>query len=134
MWFKFPSGLSQISVEQQLFKTEAKDENGAEFFRAPDHFAPQILNLGLGFTRADQPKGGPPDLPKAVEQNSDAVDKLALELETERKTLESARVLAHRLSESLEKMTEERDALKIELDDVNKQLAEFKNKESSEKK
>jgi len=79
MWFKFPEGTTQISIEQQIFTAESEDKDGNAYFRAPDHFAPIILGLG-GFTRAmeDQlPKGAPPDLPKADPERAAAIDVLS---------------------------------------------------------
>lgn len=79
MWFRFPEGTTQISIEQQIFTAESKDADGNEYFRAPDHFAPIILGLG-GFTRVSEdqlPKGAPPDLPKHDPARAEAIDMLS---------------------------------------------------------
>lgn len=79
MWFRFPEGTTQISIEQQIFEAEVTAEDGSTYFRAPDHFAPTILGLG-GFTRVaeDQlPKGAPPDLPKDDPARAAAIDVLS---------------------------------------------------------
>lgn len=109
MWFKFPAGVDQISVEQQLFAVEVKDEAGAGFFRAPDVFAPTILNLP-GFARADPPEGAPEDLPPVDPKRAEAVDKLSAEVE-------SLREENQRLRQELGAARRERDALQTQLDD-----------------
>lgn len=60
MFFSFPEGCDHISVEQQNFDPEFTDKRGVNWFRAPEHFAPRILNLGLGFHAlrpGDKPEG-----------------------------------------------------------------------------
>jgi len=79
MWFKFPEGTTQISIEQQIFTAESEDKDGNAYFRAPDHFAPIILGLG-GFTRATEdqlPKDAPADLPKSDPERAAAIDVLS---------------------------------------------------------
>lgn len=96
MWFRFPDGVDQISVEQQLFRAEATGEDGSRLFRAPDHFAPIILELG-GFSKAAQPPDGPPDL---IPENP--VSSLALE----------------RLAEQVEALLEENQRLRYQVSDL----------------
>lgn len=84
MWFKFPKNVEQISVEQQMFVPEHR-KGSASFFRAPDHFAPTILSLGMGFERVDQPDDAPDDLPEIGDQVTDSVTKLVAELEAARR-------------------------------------------------
>lgn len=65
MWFKFPTGSDRISIERQQFVVEAEDADGCQYFRAPDHFAPLILqNKGFGIATT-VPEGAPDDLPKS---------------------------------------------------------------------
>lgn len=46
MWFKFPLGVEVVQVELQEFRTEVSDPKTlSNFFRAPDHFAPKIVEL-----------------------------------------------------------------------------------------
>ena len=101
MWFKFPDGVDQISVQQQPFKVEVEQE-GKKFFRAPDHFAPLILDLP-GFT-GERPQGDgvPPDLPPSIPGAESTVDALTLQL-SELKESEAA------LRETLATVTKERD-------------------------
>lgn len=69
MWFRFPEGVTEISVEQQNFHPEVERERSVGerkvqfgFFRAPDHFAPTILGLGMGFL-SETPEGDLSELP-----------------------------------------------------------------------
>lgn len=81
MWFRFPEGIDNISVEQQNFQSEYEDKDRVKYFRAPDHFAPVILDL-QGFTRmATPPEGAPPDLPKEDPEASRALGNLASQVD-----------------------------------------------------
>lgn len=73
MWFSFPKGCAAISVEQQEFHAQYKDDNGVEYFQAPDHFAPLILGQ-KGFEACDRPKDAPKSL-KNMEPKRDAAIK-----------------------------------------------------------
>ena len=61
MWFQFPEGTTEISVQQMNFKPEFEDKFGGKYFRAPDHFAPIILALPKFKAVADMPEGAPED-------------------------------------------------------------------------
>ena len=50
MWFSFPDGTSGCSIEGQNFSAEFQDKEKREWFRAPDHFAPKILGMGIGYS------------------------------------------------------------------------------------
>jgi len=79
VWFRFPPGTREISVQQQNFFPEAKDENGHDCFRAPDHFASLILDLpGFG---EGKPIGNPEDLPKVDPLRDGAIAQLAGQVE-----------------------------------------------------
>jgi FtsZ-binding cell division protein ZapB len=80
MWFIFPVGATSITVEQQPFKVEIEDVEGRGYFRAPDHFAPQILAIA-GFGRASPPEGAPEDLPPSVGGQNEPVKVLVGEIE-----------------------------------------------------
>lgn len=77
MWFKFPEGCSNISVEQQSFSIEVVDGDGRGYFRAPAHFAARILGTNMGFA-ADviPPDGAPEDLPRADPLRDGAISEL----------------------------------------------------------
>jgi len=47
MWFRFPEGTESCAIEQQSFTSEFRDTIGRDWFRAPDHFAPAILGMGV---------------------------------------------------------------------------------------
>jgi hypothetical protein len=79
MWFRFPEGTREISVQLQNFFPEAKDEDGRDCFRAPDHFAPIILDLP-GFGQG-KPIGNPKDLPKDDLIKDTALSQLAGQVE-----------------------------------------------------
>ena len=51
MWFSFPQGTTALSCNQQQFVPE-HTADGVNYFRAPSHFAPIILDLpGFKITR-----------------------------------------------------------------------------------
>lgn len=72
MWFRFPEGVSEISIQQLNFKAEWEEEGEVkdgntvrkvtwQFFRAPEHLAPYIMDL-KDFAAVGQPEGAPDDL------------------------------------------------------------------------
>ena len=81
MWFSFPSGVSAIAVERQEFRSEGFDAFGRECFRAPDHFAPQILMLKGFAIVGEMPEGSLTDLPKEDPTRDTAIALLAKERE-----------------------------------------------------
>lgn len=107
MWFKFPEGVTEISVQQQNFYPEIVDpKDGKQCFRAPAHFSGLILGL-KGFSRTEPPEGAPDDLLPMVDPGRDAtINELrhkVFELETQ---LSNAKA-------DLAEMTLERDELKL---------------------
>lgn len=72
MWFRFPENVGGISVAGQEFKPEVQDDAGRKYFRAPDHFAPQILGEE-GFAATAPPETDLPDLPKADPARDSAI-------------------------------------------------------------
>ena len=94
MWFAFPEGTDAITVQLQEFHVEAKDEQGREYFRAPDHFAAIILDLP-GFKTAKPPEGSPADLPLADPLRDGAIGQLTSQidaLKAENESLKAAHV------------------------------------------
>jgi len=89
MWFQFPEGCTEISVQQQNYIAEVTDEDGNSLFRAPEHFAGLILDIP-GFKIAMKvPADAPEDLPKggSTREISDLlvsgkIDRLEMENET----------------------------------------------------
>lgn len=132
MWFKFPKDCGGISVEQQSFGVEAVDEDGGNYFRAPDHFAPRILAIA-GFSLANPPAGAPEDLPKADPLRDGAIAELTASTESlknELKDLRSDLVAANAkiialvserdaLVARVEKLTEENEDLQEKLEDAD---------------
>lgn len=78
MWFKFPPGVENANIELQNFGTEFKDGDGRGYFRAPDHFAANILLLP-GFEMTEQPAGAPEDLPKEDLARGNTIEALGFE-------------------------------------------------------
>lgn len=89
MWFAFPQGYDRISVERQEFVPEFTDDNGTEYFRAPNHFAPQILSI-KGFV-AKEPQGAPADLPQPDPLRDSAIALLTQERESLRSEVANMR-------------------------------------------
>ncbi len=76
MWFKFPQGTTEISIQQQRFVPEHTDSDGNLYFRAPNHFAPHILQL-KGFGSVSQPDGAVDDLDPNDRERNDAISNLS---------------------------------------------------------
>jgi hypothetical protein len=71
LWFKFPDGMSEISVELHNYRAEVVDPvDSLGCFRAPDHYTALILDgSGIRLMPAP-PKGAPtndPEPPDGVE-------------------------------------------------------------------
>jgi hypothetical protein len=91
LWFVFPEGATNITVERQAFAIEVTDVSGRGYFRAPDYLAPRILAIG-GFTLADDlPEGAPEDLPKEDPARDSAIVELTQTVEALRLELTHAR-------------------------------------------
>lgn len=122
MWFRFPAGTDQISIEQQSFMVEHEDKDGVKYFRAPDHFAPVILGLS-GFTRVDQPEGAPKDLEPIDPKRAEATDKLAAEVAS---LQEENQLLRQQLGEA----RRNHDELRTRHDDLQAELVGIKNNQA----
>lgn len=125
MWFRFPAGTDQISIEQQTFAVEHEDKDGVKYFRAPDHFAPIILGLG-GFTRVDQPEGAPKDLEPIDPKRAEVTDKLAAEVAS---LQEENQLLRQQLGEA----RRNHDELRTRHDDLHTELVGIKNNQPDRK-
>lgn len=91
MWFEAPAGFGGISVQRQEFVPEIKDEEGRVYFRAPDHFAPLILNVG-GFKIVEKPPADfPEDLPRADPLRDGAIAQLSKEGEAQKLEMKGLR-------------------------------------------
>ena len=91
MWFAFPQGYDRITVERQEFVPEVTDEEGRKYFRAPNHFAPQILAF-KGFVHVENPpEGSPADLPLPDPLRDGAISQLTREKEGLQRELANAR-------------------------------------------
>lgn len=122
MWFKFPEGVDNISVQQQNFRSEAQDKEGGDYFRAPDHFAPIILELP-GFSRVmTPPEGAPADLPKEDSETSLALGSLASQVDALKQDNQNLR-------EENANLIRERDALVIQVATLEVEVKESETKE-----
>jgi hypothetical protein len=128
MWIQFPKGCERINVELQTFETEMTDEAGNNYFRAPDHFVPRILNIG-GFRALDKaPEGFPADLPQADPLRDGAITNLTQEnqsLKTQVQNLTEDLTSSHAQIrsligevEALRKQVEMRDERIVTLEEV----------------
>ncbi len=124
MWFQFPEGVERLSMELQEYITEAKDPEGRGYFRAPDHYAPLILDLP-GFKTAKPPEGAPADLPKADPLRDGAigdltrqVDSLKLENENLRANTAELRAANDDLKLKLHETTTELGNLQAEVSEA----------------
>jgi hypothetical protein len=120
MWFKMPKGCGGISVERQEFGVEFTDNDGGNYFRAPDHFAPMIIGMGMGFTAVDQPPNAPDDLPKADPVRDNAIAQLTGELQNARADVAAATAQIIALSNEkndLKKLVEKLTARTEELEE-----------------
>lgn len=86
MWFQFPEGCSEVSVEQQNFLCEFTDAAGRGYFRAPDHFAAQLFVVP-GFAAVDPPEGAPEDTTATDTLRDDAIRQLAGQITTLQRTV-----------------------------------------------
>ena len=115
MWFKFPEGASAITVQQQGFIVEFTDEQGREYFRAPDHFSTTILSIP-GFALAMDLKDAPADLPKADPLRDGAIAELT-------KSSEAMKIEVQNLRSDLAVATSRIVALSNENSDLKASLA-----------
>jgi hypothetical protein len=78
MWLQMPKGCEAVNIERQDFRTEYKDTEGFSYFRVPDHFAPKILGMGMGFKALTEAPAGATldDLPKADPLRDGAIAEL----------------------------------------------------------
>ncbi len=124
MWFRFPPGAEAINVQRQTFRSEHA-EGGHNFFRAPPHFAPQILQLA-GFAALD-PLAPPGDLaPEPNPERDTVLSNLGAQihaLQGQVSDLQSGSIAAN---SKLVAMTAERDKLLAEISKLKGQLAAAK--------
>lgn len=127
MWFKMPKGCRTISVEQQSFGIEATDDDGMNYFRAPDHFAAKILALP-GFAQGEPPEGSPDDLPRADPLRDGAIAQLTAELIASRRDAQELRSDLIAAQSSVTALTHENTGLKQELETARGHVAGLQEK------
>jgi hypothetical protein len=127
MWYKFPKGLSGISVERQTFAPEFEDAEGNQYFRAPAHFSNKILGMGMGFTEVPvAPEGAPedfPDIPPTQNQDLSAAVARASAFENDIQTL---RTENSALNAKLGAAMHELEETKLKLHETATKLVNFK--------
>lgn len=117
IWFRFPPGVTQISVQQMAFNAEHSDDAGA-YFRVPDHFAANILALGMGFTQVARPQGAPEDPVAEPNESAEAIQSLGAQISELQTKLDEA----NRLKVAAES---DRERLADELFNANTKIAEL---------
>jgi len=116
MWFQFPEGVTEISVQQQSFKMEHEDGSGNKYFRAPAHFAPIILSLPKFKAVADMPEGAPEDSGPVIDSSSDStIAQLTA-------SLNASRLENEQLNAALASFRAQNDDLKLELYNLKNDL------------
>lgn len=118
MYFQFPEKVSSISVERQVFQPEFTDEEGNRFFRAPDHFADQIMSLNLGFKPVPRPEGAPDDLPSSAV--TDVVSTLSAETAALQEENKNLRQMLNDASAERDQVVLENKALKAKIEELQK--------------
>src|SRR6266566_109552 len=127
MWFKFPPGMSGISVAQQEFNTEFTDEEGKNYFRAPDHFASLILDGTRIAAIQVPPPGAPEDLPKVSSPEANNIIQLTGQMEAlklDKNGLESTVAALKAQILDLTKKLNEVEAMLSQFAEDNPKLAE----------
>lgn len=120
MWFQFPPGTTNISIQQQHFQVEAEDDAGGQYFRAPDHFAHFILDLP-GFKRAVPPEGAPEDLPRPEPRLAQSMEALTKQHEANQGRISD-------LERANSDLNDENADLKDEITELRNKVAEFEKK------
>lgn len=129
MWFQMPKGCEAISIELQAFRREIIGDDGKAYFRAPDHFAPKIMEIG-GFSIVDQPPADfPEDLPRSDPLRDGAIAALTKQAEAQKTEIQNlssdlsaaAAKIAALVNENagLKRQIEEKEA---KIDDLEDQL------------
>jgi peptidoglycan hydrolase CwlO-like protein len=118
MWFQFPEGVSAISVQLQDFSAQAADENGREYFHAPDHFAPLILDLP-GFIAKKPPDADKIQIPMESRSSDDALVRVASQVEAFK--LENGN-----LRSTIAELSAQRDDLKVENNNLKGEVSQLK--------
>lgn len=125
MWFILPEGADGISVERQYFACEIRDGDGRGYFRAPDHFAPVILNVP-GFALAEPPDGAPADLPRADPERDGAIASLSAANESLRLEISGLSGDLAAMRAEMLALRNERDSLKNRVEELLRSIAEIK--------
>jgi hypothetical protein len=92
MWFQFPTDTNAISVQNQEFRAEVRDGEGREYFRAPDHFAPIILDQP-GFAAKSPPNTDLGDLPAKDPLRDGALAQLTAQVGSSRQEIDTLKAL-----------------------------------------
>jgi len=129
MWFKFPAGAESIVVERQNFVSEARDEKGHGYFRAPAHFAARILSIP-GFSHVGDPtEGGIADLPRenplaeqTIQSLMDTLGAKEIEIRGLREDLISAQAEIKALMDKNAILAKDLASAQRDLDDIDEKL------------
>lgn len=122
MWLKYPTGTERISVEQQNYEVEVRDEKNNGYGRVPNALVARLVNLG--FHKADPPEGAPADLPLADPLRDGAISDLTVANEQLRKDAESLRSDMGAANAKIGALVTERDKLLETVKTLETKLAE----------
>lgn len=125
MWFTFPEGTTNISVQNQAFGVEMTGEDGTGFFRAPDHFAPIILSIP-GFRKAEPPAGAPEDLPKADLLRDGAISELTATVEAQKLQIQNVTTDLGAITSRATALQNENLMLSRRLEQTEKELTDLR--------
>lgn len=127
MWFKFPEGVTEVSIQQQNFKAEVRDAEGRSYFRVPNHFANTLLMLN-GFVIAEPPEGAPADLPQPDTLRDGAIADLSHKVESLQREITGLRSDIVATNAARQALMSERDKLKSDLEEAQEKIADLENK------
>jgi len=115
MWFRYPPGWDNITVEGVEFHVDHKDRDGNQYFTAPDNLADRIL-IVPGFAVVGRPDDASPDIKDATPQAvNDPLAQLSSQVETLRTENQSLKDGARELENKCNELLAENDALRNQL-------------------
>ena len=123
MWLRFPDGTERISVAQQNFEVEARDDEGHGYGRVPNPLAPQLLSLG--FKPDEPPKGAPDDLPVADPLRDGAIADLTRQNSSLRGDVTDLRSSLTAANAKISALTTERNSLEERVHTLEARNAEL---------
>lgn len=112
-YFRFPSGADSISVEQQQFTPIYTNAAGDNFFAAPDHFAPKLLEVGCAMV--EKPSEAPSDTATEDLLANDSIKELGRHIDAMRQENLDLRSTITQVQDDYLKLKTENEELKKKL-------------------